>query len=95
MNRARTVRSFDGKGMDMKVFSNMVGQLLLRTIDRARRIHLGMLCRGFDGELRLLRPFRLNRRDLVFVLGWSVLFILMRRYDVPELIGDFVLGMTG
>ena len=95
MNRARAVRSFDGKGMGMKVFSHMIGQLLLRTIDRARRIHLGMLCRGFDGELRLLRPFRLNSRDLAFILGWSVLFVLMRRHDVPRLIGDLVLRMTG
>jgi len=95
MNRARAVRSFDGKGMGMKVFSHMIGQLLLRTIDRARRIHLGMLCRGFDGELRLLRSFQLNGRDLSFILGWSMLFVLMRRYDVPQLVGDLVLRIMG
>lgn len=90
MSRARAVRSFDGKGMGLKIFSHMIGQLLLRTIDRARRIHLGMLCRGFDGELRLLRVFRWKGRDVAFVLGWSALFVLMRRYDVPRLIGDLV-----
>ena len=90
MSRARAVRSFDGKGMGLKVFSHMIGQLLLRTIDRARRIHLGMLCRGFDGELRLLRTLRWQSRDVAFVLGWGALFVLMRRYDVPHLIGDLV-----
>jgi cobalt/nickel transport system permease protein len=90
MARARAMRSFNGRGMGMKVFSYLIGQLLLRTIDRARRIHLGMLCRGFDGELRLVRSFRLNGRDVAFFLGWSTLFILMRRYDVPQLIGNLV-----
>jgi len=90
MARARAMRSFNGRGMGVKVFSYLIGQLLLRTIDRARRIHLGMLCRGFDGELRLVRAFRLNGRDVAFFLGWSTLFIVMRRYDVPQLIGDLV-----
>lgn len=93
MSRAREVRSFGGKGMGMKVFSHMIGQLLLRTIDRARRIHLGMLCRGFDGELRLLRTFRWRWRDAAFVLVWAALFAAMRRFDVPRLIGDLVLGV--
>ena len=35
MARARAMRSFDGRGMGMKVFSYLIGQLLLRTIDRA------------------------------------------------------------
>jgi cobalt/nickel transport system permease protein len=90
MTRARAMRSFNGRGMGMKVFSYLIGQLLLRTIDRARRIHLGMLCRGFDGELRLVRAFRFNGRDVAFFIGWSTLFILMRRYDVPQLIGNLV-----
>ncbi|HQN17831.1 MAG TPA: cobalt ECF transporter T component CbiQ [Syntrophobacteraceae bacterium] len=95
MTRARAMRSFNGRGMGMKVFGFMIGQLLLRTIDRARRIHLAMLCRGFDGELRLVRSYRLSRRDVAYVLGWSMLFVLMRRYDVPQLIGGLVLRSAG
>jgi cobalt/nickel transport system permease protein len=91
MARARAMRSFNGRGMGLKVFSYLIGQLLLRTIDRARRIHLAMLCRGFDGELRLVRSFRLTGRDIAFLLGWSMLFVLMRRYDMPQVIGNLVL----
>lgn len=76
--------------MGLTVFSHIIGQLLLRTLDRAKRIHQAMLCRGFDGELRVLRPLKLDLRDVVFLVGWSVLFILLRLYDIPQWLGRLV-----
>jgi cobalt/nickel transport system permease protein len=61
--------------------------LLLRTLDRAARIHLAMLCRGFDGELRQLRPARIGRQEIAFTFGWSALFIALRLYNLPQLLG--------
>jgi cobalt/nickel transport system permease protein len=49
MVRARALRTFGRGGTGMRVFTSMIGQLLLRTLDRAQRIHLAMRCRGFDG----------------------------------------------
>jgi cobalt/nickel transport system permease protein len=91
--RARALRSFQGRGMGFKVFSHMIGQLLLRTLARAQRIHLAMLSRGFDGKIRLIRPLKLNGRDVAFLLGWSGLFILMRVYNIPYLLGHLVTGL--
>jgi len=85
--RARALRSFAGRGLGMKVFGHLIGQLLLRTLDRAQRIHLAMLCRGFDGEIRLLRPSRIGREEFVFTLGWSATFLVLRFYNVPQLLG--------
>ncbi len=90
MVRARALRSFQRRGMGMKVFGHLVGQLLLRTLDRAQRIHLAMLCRGFDGEIRLPRPARIGRREVVFTLGWSALFLLMRLVNLPQLFGGIL-----
>ncbi len=56
--RARALRSFKSRGMGIAVFGQLVGQLLLRTIDRSQRIHQAMLSRGFNGEIRLLGKFR-------------------------------------
>ena len=50
-------------------------------------IHLAMLCRGFDGEIRLLRPTRIGREEFVFTLGWSATFLVLRFYNVPQLLG--------
>lgn len=84
---ARSLRSFGGRGLGMKVFGQLAGQLLLRTLDRAQRLHLAMLSRGFDGELRLLRPGRIGRQEIIFTLGWSTAFIALRLYNVPQLLG--------
>jgi len=90
LTRARSLRSFDGKGMGVKVFSSMIGQLLLRSFDRAQRIHQAMLCRGFDGEIRTARPLRFRGTDLAFLLGWAIFFVVMRWYNIPTVIGSAI-----
>lgn len=88
--RARSLRSFGKRGLGMKVFASVVGHLLLRTLDRAQRVHRAMLCRGFDGEMRVLRPVKLGLKDVMFTLGWWLVFAAMRFYNVPQLVGTLV-----
>lgn len=90
MARARSLRAFGCRGTGLGVFSFMIGQLLLRTLDRAQRIHRAMLCRGFDGEIRIARPLKICGRDVAFLLGWSLLFALMRFFDIPHWVGRAV-----
>jgi len=94
MVRARSLRTFNGRTMGIGVFGSLLGHLLLRTLDRAQRIHLAMFCRGFDGEIRLLRPLKTGRAEIAFVLGWSVFFILMRSYNIPQLAGTWILRFS-
>ncbi len=37
-----------------RITGGMAGSLLLRSMERAERVHAAMLARGFDGEIRLL-----------------------------------------
>lgn len=92
MYQARALRTFKGRGMGMKTFSHLVGQLLLRTIDRAERIHLAMLCRGFDGTIRIRGTLMITRNDIFFLLASFSILILSRIYDLPLLFGRFVTG---
>lgn len=92
MARARSLRSFDGRGMGVKVYARMLGQLLLRTYARAQRIYAAMLCRGFDGHVRTLRTLRFTWRDWAFIFSWSALFVVLRLYNVPLLLGQLVTG---
>lgn len=87
MTNARALRSFNGKGKEIKVFGYLTGQLLLRTIDRAQRIHLAMLCRGFDGEIRVNRRLEAGFREVIFTVGWSAFFVAMRFYNIPLIVG--------
>ena len=94
MYQARTLRSFESRGMGMKTYGHMAGQLLLRTIDRAQRIHLAMICRGFDGTIRLHQSLTVTARDLLVLAGGCSILLLMRSYDLPMMLGRLLTGIT-
>jgi len=93
MSRARALRSFGSRGTGIRTYTQMLGQLLIRTYERAQRIYLAMKCRGFDGHIRVTRRLHFTGRDLAFTLGWSGAFVLMRLYDIPLLVGRLVTGL--
>lgn len=93
--RAYSLRSPDasGKGLKYKVWGSLVGQLLLRTINRAERIYQAMLCRGFSGEIHLLHSRKIGGKDLLYCLGWAIFFGLARFYNIPQGIGTLMMGV--
>lgn len=91
--QARRLRSFGNRGMGLKVYGQMLGQLLLRSFARAQRVYQAMLCRGFDGRVRMARRLHFGRADLLFTLGWSAGFVVFRLVDVPLLLGRLTTGM--
>jgi cobalt/nickel transport system permease protein len=90
MARARALRSFSSNGLSLNVWTSLIGHLLLRTIDRARRIHLAMLSRGFTGDIKLARKYEFKFRDLLFLGGWSSLFIVLRFFNLSTFIGNLL-----
>lgn len=58
-----------------KTFAYMVGMLLVRSFDRAQRVHNAMLCRGFTGDLYSLSKFSFKKRDIVS-MGFMLTVIL-------------------
>jgi cobalt/nickel transport system permease protein len=93
MDRARRLRSQGRRGMGVTIYSQMLGQLLLRTVARAQRIYLAMKCRGFDGQIRMSRRLRFGPGDLAFVLAWSGAFVLFRLVNIPLLLGGFIMDL--
>jgi len=95
MVRAVSLRSFHSGGMGFKTYVPMMGHLLLRTLDRAQRIHLAMLSRGFDGHIRILRSMKIGTNEMVFATGWFVLFLILRCHNIPKLLGDLITKGVG
>jgi cobalt/nickel transport system permease protein len=55
----------------------MIGMILVRSLDRAQRVHNAMLCRGFKGNLYSLKTFSINKRDIVsLVLATAIIIVL-------------------
>jgi len=90
--RARELRACGRRGLGIGSYAPLVGHLLVRTWERAERIHRAMLGRGFAGALHTCRPSRFGGRELLFLLFWTTLFIILRRYDVSRMIGATVTG---
>ncbi|MGQ9631920.1 MAG: cobalt ECF transporter T component CbiQ [bacterium] len=51
----------------VKAIGGIVGSLFLRTYSRAERVHIAMLSRGFDGDVRTLYDTSMAARDFVFI----------------------------
>jgi cobalt/nickel transport system permease protein len=92
--RARNLRSFGNKGQGVRSYASLIGGLLLRTWERSERIHRAMLVRGFTGTFHARQASRFGWSDLLFVLGWSALFALLRLTNVAQLLGSLVTKMV-
>jgi cobalt/nickel transport system permease protein len=92
--RARGVRSFGNRGTGLRAYSQIIGHLLLRTLDRAQRIHTAMVSRGFTGEIRMSRQSRITGRDVLFMTVWPVVFAGLRFSNLPMELGGLVMEMT-
>lgn len=90
---ARELRSFGKKGLGISSYSSLIGHLLLRTWQRAERVHMAMLARGFRGEFHGRYSSRFGRSEIIFTLAWTIVFILLRSQNVPVLLGKLVLGI--
>ena len=92
MVRASSFRAPNSKIIAFSTFVSLAGNLLLRTFDRAERIYRAMCCRGFDGHIRIMRPMKAGYQEIIFTLGWALLFILLRCSNVPLKLGTLITG---
>lgn len=90
--QAYTLRSCRKNGVSYRVVGSLMGQLLLRTIDRAERIYVAMLCRGFDGVIRRVQPDHYRLGDSLYVLGWVAFFVIARTVNIAHWLGSVLLG---
>ncbi|HWR41621.1 cobalt ECF transporter T component CbiQ [Sporomusa sp.] len=90
---AYSLRSFHGEGVHFRAWGSLLGQLLIRSIDRANRIYQAMLCRGFDGEVRLLRTSTLTSLDILYLTFWIIFFVFVRWFNIPQLLGNLLMGV--
>ena len=92
-SRARELRSCGNKGLGMGSYSSLVGSLLLRTWMRAERVHMAMLARGFTGTFQTCQEFRFGRAEVIYLSGWTVLFVTLRFFNPTQLIGALITGL--
>ena len=75
---AYSLRAPGQKGVHYKVWGTMLGQLLLRSMDRAQTVYDSMRMRGYRGEFHLRYKKAAGRNDYLYGIVWCVVLLAVR-----------------
>lgn len=92
MRVAREQRG-DGRPLSIHMYGSLVGRLLLRTWNRAERIHLAMCARGFNGDFPADRASHFGWPEIAFVAIWCGLFVMLRLSAATHWLGTATLAI--
>lgn len=95
MVRGVKMRSMGRHSLGLKTYGRLVGQLMMRAMDRAQRIYRTMVARGFEGEIHVLHQASWGWRETVFVVTWLGFFLSTRFYNIPVELGRWITGGLG
>lgn len=78
MTDAYMLRAPGQRGIHYKVWGTFVGQLLLRSMDRAQTVYDSMVLRGYDGEFYLRHKKKAGKGDYMYAAVWGAILLLIR-----------------
>ncbi|OGO77532.1 MAG: cobalt ECF transporter T component CbiQ [Clostridiales bacterium GWB2_37_7] len=81
------LRAPQQKGISSKVWGPLLGQLLLRTYDRACRVYQAMKLRGFDSQYYGVSIEKTSRADIIYIVSWVIFFVTVRLFNIPMILG--------
>lgn len=84
---AYEMRAPNQRGVHFSAWGTLVGQLLLRSIDRAQEVYESMTMRGYDGDFNLPTGSFSIRRGTAYAIVWIALFFVLRFVPLFEMIG--------
>lgn len=91
MTESYSLRAPNQKGIHFSAWGSFLGQLLLRSQDRAQQLYESMLLRGFTGEFYYARIPNARVSDCLFCLGSAAVLVGARFYNLPELLGSILM----
>lgn len=87
MNESYHLRAPNQKGIHISAWGSFLGQLLLRTMDRAQSLYDAMLLRGFDGDY----PFHAHHHGGTWlVIPVGILMLVFRFVPIAAALGALV-----
>ncbi|MDR0551629.1 MAG: energy-coupling factor transporter transmembrane protein EcfT [Spirochaetaceae bacterium] len=89
---AYSLRAPDSRAVRLSHFGSFLGQLLLRSFDRAQSVYYAMLCRGFTGVYHSSVRAGLNFADILYAAAACAAFVFLRMVNVSVLLGRIVAG---
>ena len=87
ISQAYSLRAPGQKGIHYKVWGPLLGQMLLRSMDRAGIIYESMQLRGFSGDFKNGTRQKLTAKDFLWPFIWGGIILLLRLVPVFTLLG--------
>ncbi len=88
MMTAYHLRSSRQNGVRLAHAGTFLGQLLLRSFERAEKVYMAMKCRGYTGDYYFARSEKMRQSDYLYCILLCTGFFLMRWINVSMIIGD-------
>ncbi|GHV86485.1 cobalt ECF transporter T component CbiQ [Spirochaetia bacterium] len=95
MSTAYLLRSRDQGGIRMKDMGSFLGQLLIRSFDRAEKVYAVMKCRGFEGVYCDNSGKALGLSDFVYAIVLCGSAIFFRFFNWSTFAGSFAETLMG
>lgn len=86
MQQAYALRAPGQKGIHVSAWGSFLGQLLLRSMDRAQSLYESMELRGFHGEFPAAAQAKNTRASVLYALICPALLLLPRLFDLSTLL---------
>ncbi len=81
--QAYSLRAPRQKGVHIKVWGSLIGQLLFRSMDRANILYESMLIRGYRGEFSYIKNRNLKVKDFIYLFVCLTLILFLRYIAKP------------
>ena len=88
MTYAYHLRAPGQKGIHVSAWGSFLGQLLLRSMDRAQELYSSMLLRGYHDHFHYAPMKTFDLRDGLFLVGCVAIFLLLRFVNIAQLLGS-------
>jgi cobalt/nickel transport system permease protein len=91
MTDAYHLRAPGQKGIHVSAWGSFLGQLLLRSMDRAQELYASMLLRGYHQHFHYAQTKPFRGKDAAYLIISCLLFIILRYCNVAEMIGGLLM----
>ncbi len=94
ITQAYALRAPGQKGIHIRVWGSLTGQLMLRSIDRANEVYESMTLRGYEGEFQYVgQSVRMRWQDFFYLVVWLLVLFLFRQIPMILVVGNLMGGL--
>lgn len=91
--KAYRLRSPFEKGLSLKVGGALLGQILMKAIERANRVYNAMILRGFNGDYFFYQGNKLTVGSATYFFLWNLFIITAKTVNIPQFLGNVLMGV--